>query len=244
MSQLNFDEGFQNAGMSRDEIAFAQGVMRDEHLRSAVQKAAAERPDQQISVLQWIIDLLRALHAFLFGRKEDPSLNSSARVAASEFAANNPKIFSKMPIPPANPEAPVNIPPSRPGDADFMPGKSVKKLYGELIRHGKAHFEFNKENPMNYFVVLRDKNGAEVIQWGKELEAAMREAGPQAGQFITLVDLGKKPVTVNVAEKKDGKVTWVPKDVIRGSWRVDIGKPDAKSANDIEAEGGDAPAPR
>lgn len=82
-----------------------------------------------------------------------------------------------------------------------------KELAGTLLEHGRANFNFDKDEKPNYYVKYRDSQGAEQIVWGVGLEKAMKESRAEIGQHVEMKNLGKEDVVVkaNVRDAQ-GKV--------------------------------------
>lgn len=99
--------------------------------------------------------------------------------------------------------------------------KVLRQVEGVLLEHGAAHYNFDPEERMNYYVKVRTDKGDKTI-WGVDLERAMAEANPDLLEKLKLEFLGKQQVKVQVNERdKSGKVTgthWDTKD--RNEWRV------------------------
>ncbi|MBZ2207140.1 LPD7 domain-containing protein [Massilia soli] len=81
------------------------------------------------------------------------------------------------------------------------------RLAGTLLEHGKARFNFDQAEPLNYYVKLRDTAGKERTTWGVGLESAIKDSQARIGQHIELTNLGKQPVSVSANLRDDaGKV--------------------------------------
>jgi hypothetical protein len=64
---------------------------------------------------------------------------------------------------------------------------------GQVIAHGLAPYQFDKNNDDSYYVTLKTRSGEQVV-WGKGLAEAMEER--RAGEQIVLQNIGKRDVTV------------------------------------------------
>jgi len=83
----------------------------------------------------------------------------------------------------------------------------AKGLIGTLLEHGKANFNFDKDEKPNYYVKYRDDQGAEKIAWGVGLQNAIKESGAKIGDKIEMRNLGQKEVSVTAnVRDADGKV--------------------------------------
>ena len=99
---------------------------------------------------------------------------------------------------------------------------SVDRLSGELIDHGAAPFEFNEENPPNYFVTLKNSDGESKTIWGVDLARALEEGEANRGDQVSLKNLGKKEVTISQPIKNSEGVVVGSKSVKghRNTWEV------------------------
>ena len=95
-------------------------------------------------------------------------------------------------------------------------------LAGVLLAHGKANFNFDKDEKPNYYVQYRNDKGEEKTVWGVDLERAMRESKAAPGQRIELENKGKQAVTVQAPVKDStGKVIkFETKETHRNAWEV------------------------
>jgi putative DNA primase/helicase len=94
--------------------------------------------------------------------------------------------------------------------------------FGELIEHGDAPYQHDRENDMSYFATLQTRNGKQII-WGIDLQRALAESGAAIGDDIVLVQQGRRPVEVSAPERdasgrKTGKR--VALDADRNNWDV------------------------
>lgn len=95
-------------------------------------------------------------------------------------------------------------------------------LAGVLLEHGKANYNFDKDEKPNYYVKYRNDKGEEKTVWGVDLERAIRESKTELGQRIELENKGRKAVTVQAPVKDvEGKViAFQPKETHRNAWEV------------------------
>ncbi|MDB5935900.1 MAG: putative traO protein [Massilia sp.] len=93
---------------------------------------------------------------------------------------------------------------------------------GRLLAHGRAPYDNQPGEKMNYFVKLKTVSGEQTI-WGVDLERGVAAAGIQPGEDLSLVYRGRKRVTV-LANERDpaGKLTGkqVEAEVNRNTWAV------------------------
>jgi hypothetical protein len=117
--------------------------------------------------------------------------------------------------------APTGASPAADAPAE-TPMRRVRLLDGVLLKHGSAHYLFDKTNKMSYFVTIKNERGQEKTQWGIDLARAMAESPVHEGARIYLEDMGKQMVTVQEPVKDaEGNVTGhVPREVERVVWNV------------------------
>lgn len=72
--------------------------------------------------------------------------------------------------------------------------------YGTVIEHGAAPYANDRRNDPSYFVKLATPEGERTL-WGKELEAALTQAGLSAGHRAVLRPVGRVTVEVAQAER-------------------------------------------
>lgn len=96
-----------------------------------------------------------------------------------------------------------------------------ERLYvGEVIEHGQAPYQNDKNNDPSYYVVLKTPAGEQVI-WGKGLAEAMQNQ--TVGSEIVLRNIGKKAVTVNehVRDAQGNIVATRPKESQLNAWKAE-----------------------
>lgn len=103
-------------------------------------------------------------------------------------------------------------------------GQERQRYSGELVEHGGAPYQNNPARSDSYYVVYRDVAGADHVVWGVDLERAVAESGALHGQQVTLENLGRRWVTVNVPVlDATGRVIGEEeKEVYRNTWQVDV----------------------
>lgn len=101
-------------------------------------------------------------------------------------------------------------------------GPDTARLTGTLLEHGKAHFNFDQAEPLNYFVKFRDAAGRERTSWGVGLESAIKDSQARIGQHIELTNLGKQPVSISASLRDDaGKVVGKQtRATYRNQWEI------------------------
>jgi hypothetical protein len=92
---------------------------------------------------------------------------------------------------------------------------------GEIVEHGKAPYQFNKDNDDSYYVTLKTRTGEQVI-WGKGLAEAMQERS--AGEQVVLQNIGKRDVTVleRVRDAQGHIVNTRPKESQLNTWKSEL----------------------
>lgn len=92
---------------------------------------------------------------------------------------------------------------------------------GEVIDHGRASYQFDKNNTDSYFVTLKTRTGEQLV-WGKGLAEAMQDR--RIGEQIVLQNVGKRDVIVqeNVRDAQ-GHVTGTrTKDSHLNAWKAEL----------------------
>jgi hypothetical protein len=71
-------------------------------------------------------------------------------------------------------------------------------VYGRLLEHGEAPYQFNDKNTKSYYVKLDLGDGKVHTYWGVGLPDAMRESQtkPATGALVGVQQVGSRPVTV------------------------------------------------
>ena len=92
---------------------------------------------------------------------------------------------------------------------------------GEIVDHGRAPYQFNKDNDDSYHVTLKTRAGEQVI-WGKGLAEAMQERS--AGEQVVLQNIGKRDVTVQerVRDAQRQVVGVRPKASQLNAWKSEL----------------------
>ncbi len=137
-------------------------------------------------------------------------------------------------------------------DAERQARETVR--VGQLLDHGPAPYQHDRENSDSYYAVVLNRTGKERIVWGVDLERAIEESSANIGDTVSLESLGKRWVTVEIPVRDAaGKVVDVEeKEVYRNTWQVDVlertktrdapqgAQQGARLAPDREADIGDA----
>jgi hypothetical protein len=137
----------------------------------------------------------------------------------------NPQPAAGAKIPPAPGELPQTASSRDAASREAEPeGQERQRYVGELVEHGGAPYQHNPARSDSYYVVYRDAAGADHVVWGVDLERAISEAGAITGERVTLENLGRRWVTVNVPVlDATGKVIGEEeKEVYRNTWQVDV----------------------
>ena len=100
----------------------------------------------------------------------------------------------------------------------------LKVPEGQLIEHGKANYNFDKDEKPSYYVKLAEANGRERIYWGAGLQKAMASANPQPGDTVQLRVTESKGVVVegNVRDAAGQVVGRQTVDSHRNEWQASV----------------------
>ncbi|WP_187417224.1 LPD7 domain-containing protein, partial [Klebsiella pneumoniae] len=161
-------------------------------LNEALRQQAADRPDVRDSINATPVMPADA------PVQASPGKNSPGPAPAGEQPSPVPPAGTA--VPPVKASEPAGQPPLATKAEDFKDG-----VKGRLLEHGRAHYQFNEQNSMNYYVHLETREGVREV-WGKELEQAINQSRVSEGQVVSLKFEGNKPVTVNQPVMKDGKI--------------------------------------
>ena len=107
--------------------------------------------------------------------------------------------------------------------ANATVSRGDRPVFGELLDHGREHFQFDRHEDMSYFIKLRTERGERIL-WGQDLERALMKSKtqPQIGDRIGVRHLGQETVTVIARERDpEGRVHERPKTTHRNEWMVE-----------------------
>ena len=92
---------------------------------------------------------------------------------------------------------------------------------GEIVDHGRAPYQFKRDNDHSYYVTLMTRDREQVI-WGKGLAEAMLERN--AGEQIVLQNIGKRDVTVQerVRDAQGQAIGLRPKESQLNAWKSEL----------------------
>jgi hypothetical protein len=95
---------------------------------------------------------------------------------------------------------------------------------GKLIEHGKANYNFDKEEKPSYYVKLAEANGRERTYWGVGLQKAMESLDVNAGDTLQLRVIESKGVVVegNVRDATGQVVGRQTVDSHRNEWQATV----------------------
>lgn len=116
--------------------------------------------------------------------------------------------------------------PATPATAAAVAEKAAERkegeLYGVLLEHGRANYNFDKDEKPSYYVKFQGEDGKEKMQWGVDLGRAMKESRAEVGDKITLTKADQVPVTVdeNVRDESGKVVGTRPIGSQRNQWTV------------------------
>ena len=82
------------------------------------------------------------------------------------------------------------------------PDRSDGRLSGRLLEHGAAHYKFDPDGALSYYVKLRTANGDRTL-WGVDLERALveSESRVQVGDTVMIENRGAERVKVKVPQR-------------------------------------------
>lgn len=106
-------------------------------------------------------------------------------------------------------------------NSERIDGAPLKAFVGKLLEHGSAHYNFDKDESMSYFVKLETASGEKTV-WGKDLARAVKNSQAQIGEKVTLEYMGNMPVTVT-ANVRDAQGAVVGKEEVgshRNTWNM------------------------
>ncbi|MCW3609089.1 DUF5710 domain-containing protein [Burkholderia cenocepacia] len=155
----------------------------------------------------------RAALTIKSGTSPEPTVSPKADVTPKVEAA---------PATPATPARAAATDTPKVAQAQEATAKPTDSLSGELLEHGSARYQHQKDASYSYFVRYRDDAGTEQTVWGVDLKRAMEVSGAKVGDAISLKNLGETPVTVQapVRDEAGNVIGTEPKDAIRNAWEV------------------------
>ena len=100
----------------------------------------------------------------------------------------------------------------------------LKVPEGKLIKHGKANYNFDKDEKPSYYVKLTEANGRERTYWGAGLQKAMGSVDAQPGDTVQLRVTESKGVVVegNVRDSAGQVVGRQTVDSHRNEWQATV----------------------
>ena len=107
-----------------------------------------------------------------------------------------------------------------------------KPHHYEVINFGKAHYKFDTDNKMSYFVRYRTSKGKDVEIWADDLERVIEEKNIKKGEFVRFAITGETPVEIKIQDKKTNE--WYQKTMYKKTWDASIEKRDEKILNLIK----------
>lgn len=104
---------------------------------------------------------------------------------------------------------------------------------GVIVAHGRANYEWKKDEPMSYFLTLKNEHG-EKTRWGKDLERAVKDAGVDTERLVTVRKLGFVDVEVNapVRDENNKIVRYETIRTKRNEWEVKPVYPQPTAGNE------------
>lgn len=99
-----------------------------------------------------------------------------------------------------------------------LPVSELQPGYNWLISHGRKPYLDDEKNNLSFFVELEDESGARSMLWGLGLEKSLEEAGARIGDAVSITEVGRKDVTVQV--KNGDKIVQQPGQRIE--WKTQV----------------------
>lgn len=92
-----------------------------------------------------------------------------------------------------------------------------------VVDFGRAPYEFREGADASYYLRTRTDEGRERVQWGKQLEAAIKQADAQAGDRVRVERTGSEAVQVAARRvKADGRWETVKVETMRNTFRIEV----------------------
>ncbi len=92
-----------------------------------------------------------------------------------------------------------------------------------VVDFGRAPYEFRQGADPSYYLRTRADDGRERVQWGKQLEAAIRQADAQPGDRVRVERTGSEAVQVAARRPMaDGRWETVKIETMRNTFRIEI----------------------
>lgn len=107
-----------------------------------------------------------------------------------------------------------------------------KPHHYQVINFGVAHYKFDPENRMSYFVRYRTSKGKDIDIWADDLERVIKEHKIQIGEYCRFAITDEEPKTIKIQDKKSKK--WYEKTVYKKTWDVSIEKRAEKILNPLK----------
>lgn len=163
------------------------------------------------------------------GADQVPTAGKLEQVASKEAPSNDEPLQAAQPAAPKvsvgddrAASSPVSATSSQPSDKVDAPNIANPKDVDDhafkgvvLEAHGAAPFDHRANNTMSYFATVRDSSGNSKTVWGVDLPRALKEAGADVGDTITLSPGDREPVTLKIPtedgrfeEKVTHRVVW------------------------------------
>lgn len=114
-------------------------------------------------------------------------------------------------------------PPSRSLASSRLEGAVRPTKDPVIVDFGRAPYEFREGADPSYYLRTRSDDGRERVQWGKQLESAIRKADAQAGDRVRVERTGSE--AVQVAGRRamaDGRWETVKVETMRNTFRIEV----------------------
>ena len=100
-------------------------------------------------------------------------------------------------------------------------GKEHKAHHYKIVDFGKAHFEFNENNDMSYYVKYSTPKGKEITIWAKDLERVINENSIQRGEYCRFAIVAETPREIRLKDKNNPTVFYT-KVCYEKKWDVSV----------------------
>lgn len=99
--------------------------------------------------------------------------------------------------------------------------KAHKDHHYKIVDFGEAHFNFNLENDMSYYVRYITSKGKEVTLWAKDLKRVVKENNIKAGEYCRFAITDEEPKIVIIKDKKNPNIIYT-KVAYEKKWDVSV----------------------
>ena len=104
--------------------------------------------------------------------------------------------------------------------ADFTSEKRHKAHHYQVIGFGAAHYKFDMNQDMSYYVRYRTSKGVDKEIWSADLERVIKDNDVKVGEYCRFVITGEQELQKNITNKKTGEQ--YTKTVYKKEWDVSV----------------------